>query len=138
MFSRRAKFPLITVVLGVLWTATLILALPNDMAPARAQEVKSGGAMIVALPGDPEMLNSSMTTDISSSNISGQVYNTIVQLDQDGNVQPALALSWEISPDGLTYTFKFFDNIKWHDGVPFTAEDVSWGLWNVNKNYNGP
>jgi peptide/nickel transport system substrate-binding protein len=105
---------------------------------AEAQEIKKGGTMVVALPGDPEVLNSSITTDISSSNLSGQVYSTIVRLDNDGVVQPYLAKSWEISPDGLTYTFHLFDNIKWHDGVPFTAEDISWGLWNVNKKYNGP
>ena len=83
---------------------------------AAAQEIKPGGTMIVALPGDPEVFNSGISTDISSSNISGQVYSTIVRLDNDGNVQPSLAKSWEMSPDGLTYTFHFFDDIKWHDG----------------------
>ena len=103
-----------------------------------AQEIKRGGTMVVALPGDPEVLNSSITTDIASSNLCGQVYSTLVRLDNDGAVQPYLAKSWEISPDGLTYTFHLFDNVKWHDGKPFTAEDVAWGLWNVNQKYNGP
>ena len=58
---------------------------------AVGQEIKPGGTMIVALPGDPEVFNSGISTDISSSNISGQIFNTIIQLDGDGNVQPALA-----------------------------------------------
>jgi peptide/nickel transport system substrate-binding protein len=121
--------------------AAASVALALGLLPAesaRAQQINKGGTLVVALPGDVEVINSSITTDISSSNMCGQVYSTIVRLDDNGNVQPYLAKSWEISPDGLTYTFRFFDNIKWHDGVPFTSEDVAWGLWNVNKKYNGP
>jgi peptide/nickel transport system substrate-binding protein len=107
-------------------------------ATTGATEIKPGGTMVVALPGDPEVLNSSITTDISSSNLSGQIYSTLVRLDNDGQVEPYLARSWEIAPDGLTYTFRLFEDVKWHDGKPFTAEDVAWGLWNVNRKYNGP
>lgn len=119
-------------------TAALALGIVMAGGVAVAQEIKPGGAMIVALPGDPEVFNSGISTDISSSNISGQIFNTIVQLDAEGNAQPSLAKSWEIAPDGLTYTFHFFEGVKWHDGEPFTANDVAWSLWNVNKNYNGP
>ena len=115
--------------------ATGGLAFQAQAVPAGG---KAGGTMVVALPGDPPVINSTVTTDISSSNLSGQVYSTIVRLDQDGNVQPYLAESWDITPDGLTYTFRFPSTIKWHDGTPFTAEDVAWGLWNVNRKYNGP
>lgn len=118
---------------------SLAVAAGVALAPMWASaQVKPGGTMVIAMPGDPEMLNSSMTTDISSSNISGQVYNTLVRLDNDNNVKPSLARSWEISPDGLTYTFTLTPGVKWHDGAPFTASDVAWGLWNVNKKYNGP
>src|SRR5215211_5132524 len=106
--------------------------------PALAQEIKPGGTMVVALPGDPDSLNASIVTDISTSNLSGQFYSTIVRQNNDGHVLPDLAKSWEISPDGKTYTFHFHDNVKWHDGTPFTAEDVAWSLWNVNKKSNGP
>lgn len=107
-------------------------------SPVLSAEIKPGGTMVVALPGDPDSLNAGIVTDISTSNLSGQFYSTIVRQDGDGKVQPYLAKSWEISEDGKTYTFHFFDNIKWHDGTPFTAEDVAWSLWNVNKEYNGP
>ncbi len=119
--------------------ATGVGTAPIAFSSARAQAGKTGGGtMVVALPGDVEVINSSITTDISSSNMCGQVYSTVVRLDDEGNVQPYLARQWEISPDGLTYTFRFFDGITWHDGKPFTAEDVTWGLWNVNRKYNGP
>ncbi|GAB4066683.1 ABC transporter substrate-binding protein [Ancylobacter sonchi] len=113
----------------------VLTAGPGSTAPPGG---KDGGTMVVALPGDPPVINSAITTDISSSNISGQVYSTLVRLDANGKVLPSLAKSWDISPDGLTYTFHLYDGIKWHDGAPFSAEDVAWSLWNVNKKYNGP
>jgi ABC-type transport system substrate-binding protein len=85
--------------------------------PALAQEIKPGGTMVVALPGDPDSLNASIVTDISTSNLSGQFYSTIVRQNNDGHVLPDLAKSWEISPDGKTYTFHFHHNVKWHDGT---------------------
>lgn len=94
--------------------------------------------MVVALAGDPPVINSGITTDISSSHIGGQVYSTIVGLDKDGNPIPSLAKSWDISEDGKTYTFHLFDGISWHDGEPFSAEDIAWSLWNINREYNGP
>lgn len=109
------------------------------LAPASAfAQGKPLRTFVVGIPGDVAVINSTITTDISSSIVGGQIYSTIVRLDKDGNVVPSLAKSWQIAPDGLTYTFTFYDNIKWHDGTPFTAEDVAWSLWNVNKKYNGP
>jgi magnesium-transporting ATPase (P-type) len=43
-------------------------------------------------------------------------------------VEPDLAKSWEISPDGKVYTFHLYEGVKWHDGQPFTAEDVKYSL----------
>lgn len=108
------------------------------IAPALAQEaVQDGGVMVVVLPGDPQGLNSALSTDTASSNIVGQIYGTLVRLNNDAEVQPYMAESWEISDDGLTYTFHLFEGIKWHDGEAFTADDVAWGLWNINKEFNG-
>ena len=116
-----------------------LLAITSLFAlPSTAAEIKKGGTMVVVLPGDPPVINSAITSDTSSNNLCGQIYSTIIRLENSGKVIPYLAKSWDISADGKTYTFKFFDNIKWHDGTPFTAEDVAWSLWNVNREYNGP
>lgn len=99
--------------------------------------VQDGGTLVVVLPGDPQGLNSALSTDTASSNIVGQIYGTLVRLDADGAVQPYMAESWEIADDGLTYTFTLFEGVTWHDGEPFTADDVAWGLLNINREYNG-
>ena len=46
-------------------------------------------------------------------------------------MKPLLAESWEVSRDGLTYTFKLKRGVKWHDGKPFTARDVAFTFYSV-------
>ena len=53
-----------------------------------------------------------------------QVYDTLLVQELDGSIGPSLAEDWEISDDGLTYTFYLRKDVKWQDGEPFTAEDV--------------
>ena len=52
------------------------------------------------------------------------IFDTLLTSDGEGNNAPMLASDWEISEDGLTYTFKLQSEAKWHDGQPLTAEDV--------------
>lgn len=55
------------------------------------------------------------------------LYNTmetLVQLDDNGEIQPLLADTWEVSADGLTYTFNIHEGVTFHDGSPLTTEDV--------------
>ncbi|GHC78950.1 ABC transporter substrate-binding protein [Limoniibacter endophyticus] len=114
--------------------AFLPLLLMSTAIPVSSQE----NSIIVGLAGDPTLINSAITTEINSSVVGAQVYSTIVRLNYKGEPIPSLAKSWEISPDGKTYTFRFFEGIKWHDGTPFTAEDVAWSLQNLNRKFNGP
>jgi peptide/nickel transport system substrate-binding protein len=56
------------------------------------------------------------------------VYETLLELDADGNVGPGLAELPEISEDGATYTFKLHDGVRFHSGEPLTSADVKWSL----------
>src|ERR1700759_4514724 len=56
------------------------------------------------------------------------IYNGLTRIDKDGAVQPDLATSWDISPDGLPYTFHLKTGIKFNDGTAFSADDVKWTL----------
>ena len=56
------------------------------------------------------------------------VFEGLTRFGSDGSVKPALAESWEISDDGLTYTFKLQSGITFHDGSEFNAEDVKFSL----------
>ena len=52
------------------------------------------------------------------------VYEGLVKLDQDGKIVPALAKSWKVSDDKLTYTFDLVEGAKFTSGQAFTAEDA--------------
>jgi len=56
------------------------------------------------------------------------LYQGLVRLDSGGKISPSLARSWDVSPDGTVVTFHLNTGVKWHDGSPFSAQDVkfSW------------
>jgi peptide/nickel transport system substrate-binding protein len=56
------------------------------------------------------------------------VFEGLTRFLSDGSVAPALAAAWEISPDGLDYTFHLHEGVKFHDGTDFTAQDVKFSL----------
>ncbi|HEV7666348.1 MAG TPA: ABC transporter substrate-binding protein, partial [Chloroflexota bacterium] len=81
---------------------------------------------MIAVDADPETLNPGITTSNVTGDIQAKVFEGLVWLDQRDAPQPALATSWQISPDGKTYTFKLRPNVKWHDGQAFTSADVKY------------
>lgn len=60
----------------------------------------------------------------ADKDLAALVFNGLVRLSPQGEVLPDLAERWEVSSDGLRYTFYLRPNIRWHDGQPVTAEDV--------------
>jgi peptide/nickel transport system substrate-binding protein len=56
------------------------------------------------------------------------IYQGLTRIDSRGETQPDLAKSWDISPDGLTYTFHLQTGVKFQDGTPFSADDVKFSL----------
>jgi peptide/nickel transport system substrate-binding protein len=99
----------------------LLLAL-SCAAPALAQQ--RGGTAVIAVAGDPGHLNPAISTAGPLHAVAGSLFNGLVALDEAGGPVPDLADSWEIAPDGLTATFRLRADVRWHDGRPFTSEDV--------------
>lgn len=84
-----------------------------------------GGQVIMINTGDIQTLNPNIASDIASSHIHYHTFNRLC-FDSaiDGSQRPDLADSWEISDDGLVYTFHLNQDARFHDGEPVTAEDV--------------
>jgi peptide/nickel transport system substrate-binding protein len=102
-----------------------------------AQETpKRGGTLIYALSGDPAHFNIGITTDLNAQQAAGQMFSQLIRLDVNGKVTGDLAESWEVAPDGLSYTFRIRKNVKWHDGKPMIAEDIRWALTEITMKYN--
>jgi peptide/nickel transport system substrate-binding protein len=77
--------------------------------------------------GDASNLIPMLASDSASHDIASLIFNGLVKYDKDLRLTGSLAESWEVSPDGLTITFKLRRGVKWQDGKEFTAEDVMFG-----------
>lgn len=84
----------------------------------------AGGTLIAAIGGDPDQLDPHTTSSSFAFTVLENVYDTLVQPGDDLTPEPALAESWEVSDDLLTWTFTLRDGVTFHDGSPLTAADV--------------
>lgn len=73
---------------------------------------------------DPRSLDPALSTDVPTGRAVGYVFDGLVRFTPDAQVVPGLAHTWEVTPDGMTYTFHLRSGVKFHDGTPFTARNV--------------
>ena len=85
---------------------------------------ESSGNLIAAIAGEPDQLDPHKTSAYFSFEVLENVYDTLVAPDANLEMRPALAESWQVSPDQLTWTFRLRQGVTFHDGSPFTADDV--------------
>ncbi|MDB5541923.1 MAG: transporter substrate-binding protein [Devosia sp.] len=106
------------------------LAMTSAMTPAFAQartDVKVG--LVLEPPSlDPTAEAAAAVDEVVYSN----VFEGLTKFAADGSIVPGLAKSWDISPDGLTYTFHLVEGAKFHDGTDFNADDVKFSLDRIN------
>lgn len=89
---------------------------------------KRGGTMIIAVEGEPTVLTGHLSTDVSAIMVATNLFNGLIGFDFDFKPTPDLAERWEISADGLAYTFLLNPRAKWHDGKPVTSADVEYSF----------
>ena len=106
--------------------AAACLGLMLSVSAAAAEKTD----LVIAMDADIETLHPSDYSTTIEINILNQVYDKLIYMNPDGaeDPEPRIAESWEISEDGLDYTFHLRDDIKFHDGTPLTAEDVKFSL----------
>jgi len=83
-----------------------------------------GDAMVVGSISDARTLVPILASDTGSSEICGMIFNGLVKYDKHVTIVGDLAERWEVSGDGLSIVFHLRKDVRWHDGVPFTAKDV--------------
>jgi peptide/nickel transport system substrate-binding protein len=84
------------------------------------------GDLVIAIGGDETTLNPyTYVTGYPGYNVLMLMHDSLLELDEANVPQPALASAWEVSGDGLTYTMQLRDDVTWHDGEAFTADDVA-------------
>jgi peptide/nickel transport system substrate-binding protein len=92
--------------------------------PAAAQTPKPGGTLISAQATEATGLDPQLVPALSRSRRSPLMYSQLVRFDETMTPRPELAESWETSKDGLAWTFKLREGVKFHDGQEMTSADV--------------
>jgi ABC-type transport system substrate-binding protein len=116
-----------------------LLALLSLVIAVNVYAAKKGGNFYINISQEPTTLNPLTATDAYSSQVHSLTLEGLLDRNLDTfEWEPALAEKWEISKDKLTFTFYLRKGVKWHDGKPFTAEDVKYsfdalrsGKWNT-------
>jgi len=85
-----------------------------------------GGTLRMVMPLSMKTLDPMHNVAYREQILVFAIYENLVELDEDFNVVPSLAKSWDFSSDGKTVIFHLKKGIKFHDGTDFTAEDVKW------------
>jgi peptide/nickel transport system substrate-binding protein len=96
----------------------LVMSACGALGPSQPVVMRIGWA------GSPDTLNPGAAVLSEAYTIFGLVFDTMYQLQLDGSFKLSLAESVTVSDDGLVYTYKIRDGVKFHDGQPLTAEDV--------------
>ena len=113
----------------------LIITLPTPLSfsleKTKSKSINFGGTYFRPLESNPRTLDPALTTDIYSVTVIQQLFDGLVQFDKDLNVIPAIAKSWKISPDGLTYTFYLRKGVKFHNGREVTADDFVYSFTRI-------
>lgn len=102
--------------------ALSVTAIAAVSATAMPQAMAAKTKLVMAMAIEPAGLDPTAAAPVAIGQVTWQnIYQGLVRLDPDGKVQPQLAESWTIAPDGLTYTFKLRTNAKFHNGEAFNS-----------------
>ena len=95
-----------------------------EILPEKAKAVYHGGTITVGHSSKPDVINPILTSETISVSLMSLIFSSLVRFDDAQRPVPDLAKHWEISKDGLVWTFFLRDDVKFHDGHPLTAYDV--------------
>lgn len=98
-----------------------------------------GGGYVEGIAGNPQAINPILSQQNPvDRDLVALVFNGLTRVGAQGEIVPDLAEDWDISPDGTTYTFFLRQDVLWHDGAPFTANDVVYTVNAIqNPSYQG-
>ncbi|MFQ5934243.1 MAG: peptide ABC transporter substrate-binding protein, partial [Dehalococcoidia bacterium] len=112
-------------------TQSPISGVTTPAAEPQAELSREGisiGGELTRLFDDPPTLDPHLTSDTTSATIVVEVFSGLVSIDQNLNVVPDIAESWDISEDGRTFTFYLRRDVQFHDGKSVTAHDFKWSM----------
>jgi peptide/nickel transport system substrate-binding protein len=124
MTNGTLRHPSLSAVVALVLIGSVVAATP---ATVEAQETpRRGGVLLAAIGADAPSLDPHQESTFAALQPVAPLYSTLLQIEPGNypNIVGDAATEWKISPDGLTYTFKIRQGIRFHDGSPLTAADV--------------
>lgn len=97
-------------------------------AEAAAETTATGSGFTVQLGPNPETLDPALNSSVDGANTIITIFEPLLLIDENNDVIPGQAESYEVSPDGLTWTFTMRDGLKWSDGSDLTAKDFEYSF----------
>ncbi len=120
---------------AIMWWAIMALAgvglflqVRGMVAAGAVLRPVAGGVYTEAVVGDVKTVNPILPDNSASADATRLVFDGLTRFSAGGKLLPGLAENWSVSADGKSYTFKLRKGVKWHDGVPFTSQDVAFTL----------
>src|SRR4051812_22322775 len=110
-----------------LTAAASVFAVSFAFAP-EALAQKRGGTLVQITQPEPPTLASYISTSGPIGQVTAKIYDGLLEYGFDLKPRPSLAESWDVAPDGKTISFKLRQGVKFHDGKPFTSEDVKFSV----------
>ena len=104
------------------------IALSGCGGGSKSAKKVSGKILTIEMGPEVESIDPALNTTNDGANYLTYLFDNLLRTDKDGKVVPSLAQKYEVSDDGLTWTFHLRDGLKWSDGSDFTANDFvySW------------
>ncbi len=112
------------VVFATLLVGSLVVGMAG--AASTAETPRRGGVLLAVIGADPPSLDPHQESTFANIELVAPCYSTLLEIDpyHYPKIIGDVASEWKIAPDGLTYTFKIHQGIRFHDGSPMTAADV--------------
>lgn len=143
--TRHIVWQALLALLGIALVFIILFQLSSDVTTVTTVEVPAeGGTYVEGLLGYVETINPILAPNAVQANpveqdLSVLVFDGLTTLDETGQISPSLALDWEVSEDGTVYEFHLRRGVSWHDGAPFTSEDVAFTIQSMqDPGYQGP
>ena len=114
-----------TISLSLLQIPTIIFSKPDTLKP-------HDDSFLIGSFVEPTIINPILTHSSISAMLKGIIFDGLIKLNEEMEPVPNLALSWENSPDGITWIFHLRRDVKFHDGTELTAEDVKFTFDKIN------
>jgi len=121
-FSKREYFVFLGLII-ILCVSTLII-LQNINRSFMVSVPTDGGSVTEGIIGTPRFINPVLAFSDADQDLVSLIYSGLMRKNSDGSLMPDLAEKYEISKDGLTYTFNLKDKIYFHDKKPVTVDDI--------------